>query len=91
MLGKRRFNNLKSIREAASESPILRVSKLPENIDHGAYKCYVFLDSNKHHRDKIMNEINSNRYRVFRVPVLRSTRESILNSRFKPEKRLKSR
>ena len=87
---KERFNNLESIWEAASESPILRVSKLPENIDHGAYKCYVFLDSNKHHRDTIMKEINSKGVPCFSGSCSEVYLEkAFLNSRFKPKNRLK--
>ncbi|MGJ7460573.1 DegT/DnrJ/EryC1/StrS family aminotransferase [Halomonas sp. MA07-2] len=53
--------NAQRIWQAASESPALRVPKVPEHIEHAAYKCYVFVDPDRlqegWNRDRILSEI----------------------------------
>lgn len=59
---RRRQDIANQIWSFASNIPGLRVPEVPEHIDHGAYKCYVFVrpDALKAHwnRDRIMAEIN---------------------------------
>lgn len=53
--------NARRIWAAAKEPAGLRVPDIPEHIEHGAYKCYVFVEPDKLRqewdRDRIMNEI----------------------------------
>ncbi|MFC3285506.1 DegT/DnrJ/EryC1/StrS family aminotransferase [Litchfieldella rifensis] len=53
--------NAERIWQAASECPGLRVPRLPEYIEHAAYKCYVFVEPEylaaDWHRDRILSEI----------------------------------
>ena len=50
-----RFRYAKQIWETARRLPGLRVPVLPEHIEHGAYKCYLFVESGN--RDKLMQAI----------------------------------
>ena len=50
-----RIRYAKQIWETARKLPGLRVPVLPEYIDHGAYKCYLFAESGN--RDKLMQAI----------------------------------
>ncbi|MDF1782234.1 MAG: DegT/DnrJ/EryC1/StrS aminotransferase family protein [Alcanivoracaceae bacterium] len=56
-----RLSNAMKIFETASAFPALRVPPVPESIHHGAYKCYVFVESEKlasgWSRDRIMADI----------------------------------
>ena len=58
----RRLEIANTIWAAAAELPGLRVPKVPEHIEHGAYKCYVFVEPEQlkagWDRDRIMAEIN---------------------------------
>lgn len=58
-----RQKNANQIWQAAAKLPGLRVPELPSYIEHGAYKCYVFVDEaclNKGwDRDRIMNEVSA--------------------------------
>ncbi|WP_235040390.1 DegT/DnrJ/EryC1/StrS family aminotransferase [Vreelandella profundi] len=53
--------NARRIWQTASECNGLRVPEMPEHIEHAAYKCYVFVESEQlkegWNRDRIMNEI----------------------------------
>ncbi|WP_418140321.1 DegT/DnrJ/EryC1/StrS aminotransferase family protein [Marinobacter sp. MA] len=56
-----RQHNAKAIWEAARKLPGLRVPELPENVEHGAYKCYVFVEPGQlaegWDRDRVQQEI----------------------------------
>ena len=59
----KRLHNANSIWNAAKQCKGLRVPTIPDDIEHAAYKCYVFveldkLDSNWS-RDRIIKEINA--------------------------------
>jgi dTDP-4-amino-4,6-dideoxygalactose transaminase len=58
-----RLKYAKQIWACASKVPGLRVPELPGNIEHAAYKCYVFIETEKlttnWNRDRIMDEINN--------------------------------
>jgi dTDP-4-amino-4,6-dideoxygalactose transaminase len=60
---KARLANASRIWEAASSLPGLRVPKIPDDIQHAAYKCYVFVEPEQladgWSRDRIMAEINA--------------------------------
>jgi dTDP-4-amino-4,6-dideoxygalactose transaminase len=53
--------NAKAIWKTASRLPGLRVPQVPQDVEHAAYKCYVFVESGKlaegWHRDRIINAI----------------------------------
>lgn len=57
-----RLGNASTIWECARKLSGLRVPIIPEHIEHAAYKCYVFVDTDKlkedWSRDRIMAEIN---------------------------------
>ncbi|WP_303905182.1 DegT/DnrJ/EryC1/StrS family aminotransferase [Thiohalomonas denitrificans] len=57
-----RHRNARTILEAAGECPALRVPDTPDGIEHGWYKCYVFVEPERlaygWNRDRIMNEMN---------------------------------
>ncbi|SDL67221.1 dTDP-4-amino-4,6-dideoxygalactose transaminase [Modicisalibacter muralis] len=59
--GSARQANARRIWAAAKECVGLRVPDIPEHIQHGAYKCYTFVEPDKlkqgWNRDRIMNEI----------------------------------
>jgi dTDP-4-amino-4,6-dideoxygalactose transaminase len=59
----RRVANARRIWATAGRLPGLRVPRLPEGIEHAAYKCYVFADASalpvNWDRDRIMTEINA--------------------------------
>lgn len=56
-----RQHNAKAIWEAARKLPGLRVPEVPENVEHGAYKCYVFVEPGQlaegWDRDRVQQEI----------------------------------
>jgi len=58
-----RQTNASNIWEAAKECKGLRVPDIPSYIEHAAYKCYVFVESDElktgWDRDRIMSEINA--------------------------------
>jgi len=58
----KRINNAKKIWSCAKKIYSLRVPIVPEYIEHGAYKCYVFVNPSHlkkgWNRDKIIAEIN---------------------------------
>lgn len=51
-----RLMNAKKIWNTAERLPGLRVPSLPENVEHAAYKCYVFVESGN--RDAVMHAMN---------------------------------
>lgn len=57
-----RQHNAKAIWEAARKLPGLRVPEVPENVEHGAYKCYVFVEPGQlaegWDRDRVQQEIS---------------------------------
>lgn len=52
-----RLNNANHIWNAASKCSALRVPFIPSNIEHAAYKCYVFVENGK--RDEYMARLNA--------------------------------
>ncbi|BAN47718.1 DegT/DnrJ/EryC1/StrS aminotransferase family protein [Metapseudomonas resinovorans] len=58
-----RKKNAQSIWRCASQLPALRVPSIPANIEHAAYKAYVFVEQEKLKagwtRDRLLNEITS--------------------------------
>lgn len=58
----RRLNNAKTIWSVSREFSGLRVPEIPKFISHGAYRCYVFVNSDNlnpgWNRDKIIEQIN---------------------------------
>lgn len=52
----KRLDYAKQIWRTAERLPGLRVPVLPADIEHGAYKCYVFVENGK--RDGVMKAIN---------------------------------
>jgi len=54
----KRLNNANNIWSAAKQCKGLRVSTIPDHVEHAAYKCYVFVEGGVELRDKIMREIN---------------------------------
>jgi len=58
---RQRYANAQLIWDAARTSPTLRVPNIPSNSVHAAYKCYVFVNSEKlkcgWSRDRIIDEI----------------------------------
>jgi dTDP-4-amino-4,6-dideoxygalactose transaminase len=56
-----RQRNAKAIWETARQLPGLRVPEVPEDVEHAAYKCYVFVESEQlaegWDRDRIQQEI----------------------------------
>lgn len=60
----RRVANANAIWDAARRLPGLRVPVLPSDIEHAAYKCYFFVNSQAlksgWSRDRVMAEINAN-------------------------------
>ncbi len=59
---KRRLRNARMIWDTASRLAGLRVPVVPEEIEHAAYKCYLFVEPEELRtgwdRDRIMSEIN---------------------------------
>ena len=59
----KRLHNAKKIWNVAKQCSSLRVPNIPENIEHAAYKCYVFVDTSRllqgWDRDRIITEINA--------------------------------
>lgn len=57
-----RINNTEAIWKAAQNCHVLRVPIPPQNIEHAAYKCYIFVKPDKlkkgWSRDRIIDEIN---------------------------------
>ncbi|QMT58815.1 MULTISPECIES: DegT/DnrJ/EryC1/StrS family aminotransferase [unclassified Legionella] len=57
-----RLGNLKQIQEVASTLKGLRVPRIPDEIVHAAYKCYVFIEESQlavgWDRNRILKEIN---------------------------------
>ncbi|WP_126446627.1 DegT/DnrJ/EryC1/StrS family aminotransferase [Sulfuricystis multivorans] len=58
-----RMRNANAIWEAARRLPGLRVPRLPEEIEHAGYKCYVYVEPQRlrpgWNRDRILEEINA--------------------------------
>ena len=52
-----RLRYANKIWSAATQCSSLRVPEVPVSIEHGAYKCYVFVENGK--RDEYMKEINA--------------------------------
>ncbi|WP_100639363.1 DegT/DnrJ/EryC1/StrS family aminotransferase [Marinobacter salexigens] len=56
-----RQKNASAIWQTASKLPGLRVPEIPADVEHGAYKCYVFVEPSQLRegwdRDRIQNEI----------------------------------
>jgi len=56
-----RQRNINAIWDCARELPGLRVPQVPVEVEHGAYKCYVFVEPGQlkqgWNRDRLLNEI----------------------------------
>ena len=91
---KKRVSNAKKIWDKAREYKCLRVPNIPDGIEHGAYKCYVFVTPSRLNdgwsRDRIIKEINA-----FGVPCYSGACSEVYLERafdktnFRPAKRLK--
>lgn len=59
----RRLTNARRIWETAARLPWLRVPDVPEEMEHAAYKCYVFVEPGKlpegWSRDRVIEELNA--------------------------------
>lgn len=87
----KRFSNMKMIQNAAKECSILRVPNIPKEIDHAAYKCYVFVKGNASLRDKIIEEINKKGVPCYSGSCSEVYLEKAFqNTSFKPKNRLKN-
>jgi dTDP-4-amino-4,6-dideoxygalactose transaminase len=53
-----RLRYARQIWDTARRLPGLRVPVLPAQIEHAAYKCYVFVEGTAEQRDRIMQQIN---------------------------------
>ena len=53
-----RLRYAQQIWDTAKKLPGLRVPELPADIEHGAYKCYVFVEGSAEQRDHIMQRVN---------------------------------
>lgn len=53
-----RLRYARQIWDTARTLPHLRVPELPDDIEHAAYKCYLFTDGDAVLRDRIMQQIN---------------------------------
>lgn len=54
----KRLNNAKYIWNVAKNCKGIRVPKIPDFIEHAAYKCYLFVEGGIKLRNKIMSKIN---------------------------------
>lgn len=54
----KRLSYSQQIWNAAKELPGVRVPEVPADIEHGAYKCYLFIEGTEQQRDTIMQQIN---------------------------------
>ncbi|MBE0508372.1 MAG: DegT/DnrJ/EryC1/StrS aminotransferase family protein [Marinospirillum sp.] len=55
---KTRLRYAQQIWETAKQLTGLRIPEVPEEIEHAAYKCYVFVEATSEQRDRIMQQIN---------------------------------
>ena len=89
----KRINNANEIWNSTKSCKGLNVPKIPNNIQHAAYKCYIFIKSKElkkgWSRDKILNEIN-----LLDVPCYSGVcsevylEKAFYNTGLKPERRL---
>lgn len=85
----KRLNNANSIWSAAKKCKGLRVPTIPENIEHAAYKCYVFVKGDVDLRDKMMMEINAKGVPCYSGSCSEVYLEKAFdNTKFRPKKRL---
>jgi dTDP-4-amino-4,6-dideoxygalactose transaminase len=90
-----RINNARIIWSLAKKIKALRAPKLPMNIEHAAYKCYLFLDLNEMKvgwdRERVIQKINS-----LGVPCSTGSCSEVYlekafeNVKYRPVKRLKN-
>lgn len=88
-----RLENAKKIWSVAASLPGLRVPQLPDEIEHAAYKCYVFLNPEELKADwtqsRILEEINSRGVPCYYGSCSEVYLESAFNdTSWRPEKRL---
>ena len=89
----KRLKNANKIWNSAKKCKGLRVPKIPDYIEHAAYKCYVFINQNQlkngWNRDRIIDEIND-----LGVPCRSGSCSEVYlekafdNTGFRPKKRL---
>ncbi len=85
----KRLKNAYAIWNAAKICKGLRVPDIPDYIQHGAYKCYVFVDGDMKLRDKMIREINDKGVPCYHGSCSEVYLEKAFkNSHFKPQKRL---
>jgi len=84
-----RLQYARQIWNAAKQLPGLRVPEVPESIDHGAYKCYLFVDGSAAQRDRIMQQINEHGVPCFSGSCSEVYREKAFdNTGWRPEQPL---
>lgn len=88
-----RSENAKTIWSAAAQIQGLRVPKLPDFIEHAAYKCYIFVENEKlapgWNRARIIQEINANGVPCFVGSCSEVYLEKAFdNTGYRPKKRL---
>ena len=87
----KRLFNMKMIHNAARQCNVLRVPFIPDEIEHAAYKCYVFVNGNVILRDKIIEEINKEGVPCYSGSCSEVYLEKAFqNTSFKPKNRLKN-
>lgn len=89
----RRLNNMNNILKAVAACSGLRVPKIPNHVEHAAYKCYVFVNIDElkkgWDRDRIIISINN-----LGVPCFSGScpeiylEESFENTNFRPKNRM---
>ena len=86
---KRRLSNANRIWRAAKQCNVLRVPTIPSDIEHAAYKCYVFVNGDVDLRNKIMREINEKDVPCYSGSCSEVYLEKAFdNTGFKPKERL---
>lgn len=88
-----RIGHARRIWSAARRLPGLRVPDIPDDIEHAAYKCYVFVDADQlgtgWDRDRILREINERGVPCYSGSCSEVYLEKAFdNTRFRPAQRL---
>ncbi|MDA8812320.1 DegT/DnrJ/EryC1/StrS aminotransferase family protein [Amylibacter sp.] len=86
---KKRINNAKMIWGAAKKNPKMRVPEIPDSIEHGAYKAYVFIKGTVLQRDMLVQKINDHGVPCFSGSCSEVYLEKAFeNTNFRPKHRL---
>ena len=86
----KRLSNMEKIHNTARKCNLLRVPFIPNEIEHAAYKCYVFVNGNVSLRDKIIEEINKKGVPCYSGSCSEVYLEKLFKTLFKPKSRLKN-